>query len=86
MFTYTPAEHEEVGKMMKAIVDALKPFRARKVPPILAAMAMMRCLKAILTKMPARLSEPFSDACIAMLNNESPDQLIVPFGGSKFLQ
>lgn len=85
MFTYTPADHAEVGKMMKAIVDALKPFRARRVPPILAAMAMMRCLKAMLTKMPRRLADPFADACVATLKGESPDQMIVPFD-SRFLQ
>jgi hypothetical protein len=86
MFTYTSADHEEVGKMMKAIVDALKPFRARKVPAILAAMALMRCLRAVLVKMPRRFADPFADACVAMLKGESPDQLVVPFNSSRWLQ
>lgn len=86
MFTYSAADHEEVGKMMKAIVDALKPFRARKVPALLAAMAMMRCLKALISKMPRRFADPFADACVATLKNESPDQLVVPFNSSRWLQ
>lgn len=85
MFTYTPAEHAEVGKMMKAIVDALKPFRARKVPAILAAMALMRCQMSLIKRMPRSIADPFAEACVATLKGESLDQLVVPFN-QRFLQ